>query len=146
MEPLPRLSCERCKKRKIRCDKRNPCSACKNSNTTCDFVERARLPRGRSANTKKSMLEERVARLESLLSQVWATRRARAFSMSSDKLTIYSGSTSGGSIVRWYSFNWHNAVAISNSAYWSDKRVCGAGILGKSYKRGISTASDRPSG
>jgi hypothetical protein len=39
------------------------------SNTTCDFVQRARLPRGRSAKDKKSLLEERVARLESLLSQ-----------------------------------------------------------------------------
>ncbi|KUJ14546.1 uncharacterized protein LY89DRAFT_736577 [Mollisia scopiformis] len=70
MEQVPRLSCERCKRRKIRCDKRNPCSACETSHTTCDFVQRARLPRGRSGKVRKSILEERVARLESLLSQV----------------------------------------------------------------------------
>jgi hypothetical protein len=79
MDQVPRLSCERCKRRKIRCDKRNPCSACDNSNTTCDFVQRARLPRGRNVKTKKSMLEERVARLESLLGEVWETLEREHF-------------------------------------------------------------------
>ena len=39
----------------------------------CDVVQRARLPRGRSARVKKTALEERVARLESLLKQVSGT-------------------------------------------------------------------------
>lgn len=72
MEPVPKLSCGRCKRRKIRCDKRNPCSACENANTVCEFVQRARLPRGRTANSRKAVLEKRLARLENLMTQVSA--------------------------------------------------------------------------
>ena len=71
MEQVPKLTCERCKRRKIRCDKGNPCSSCKDSNTTCHFVQRARLPRGRTAKPKKNILEERISRLESLLNHVY---------------------------------------------------------------------------
>ncbi|KAF2668127.1 hypothetical protein BT63DRAFT_425439 [Microthyrium microscopicum] len=69
MDSIPLLTCERCKRRKIRCDKRNPCSACISLGSTCEIVQRARLPRGRSARAKKTSLDERVARLENLLKQ-----------------------------------------------------------------------------
>jgi hypothetical protein len=36
----------------------------------CEVVQRARLPRGRTGRTKKTALEERVARLENLMKQV----------------------------------------------------------------------------
>ena len=71
MDPPPRLSCQQCKQRKIRCDKGAPCSACKNAGLNCHTVQRARLPRGKSAKARSQskMLETRLARIESLLEQ-----------------------------------------------------------------------------
>jgi hypothetical protein len=69
MLPAPRLSYEQCKRRKTRCDKGSPCSACKNANFDCHTVQRTRLPRGKSGKTRiqSKKLEKRVARIESLL-------------------------------------------------------------------------------
>jgi len=51
--PKAQLTCEMCKRRKIKCDKLRPCTACRNAGTVCVPVERARLPRGRSGGRKK---------------------------------------------------------------------------------------------
>jgi hypothetical protein len=71
MIPTPRLACEQCKRRKIRCNKGSPCSACKNADLQCQTVQRARLPRGKSSKIRahNSQLEDRVARIEALLVQ-----------------------------------------------------------------------------
>jgi hypothetical protein len=71
MIPAPRLACEQCKRRKIRCNKGSPCLACKNADLQCHTVQRARLPRGKSSKSRahNSQLEDRVARIESLLVQ-----------------------------------------------------------------------------
>jgi hypothetical protein len=71
MNTVPRLACEQCKGRKIRCNKGSPCSACKNAGINCHTVQRARLPRGKSSKPHKqnNKLEDRVARIESLLAQ-----------------------------------------------------------------------------
>lgn len=45
---MARLSCERCTKRKVKCDRLIPCTNCRNSGILCIPVERRRLPRGRS--------------------------------------------------------------------------------------------------
>lgn len=67
-----KLSCEECRRRKTKCDKGSPCSACKHAGITCTAVQRARLPRGRSgkAKNKGSALELRVAQLEGLVRQL----------------------------------------------------------------------------
>lgn len=71
MESKPRLSCEQCRKRKIKCDKQAPCSSCRAAGIICEVVQRDRLPRGKSgkARNKDGLLESRVARIESLLAQ-----------------------------------------------------------------------------
>jgi hypothetical protein len=68
--PTPRLACEQCKRRKLRCNKTSPCAACKSAGLECRTVQRARLPRGKSGQTRNQndKLENRVARIESLLS------------------------------------------------------------------------------
>ena len=43
----PRLSCERCQQRKVKCDKLDPCRSCQRDGALCVPVERLRLPRGR---------------------------------------------------------------------------------------------------
>jgi hypothetical protein len=43
----PQLSCELCRKRKVKCDKLNPCTNCTTSRTPCVPIYRTRLPRGR---------------------------------------------------------------------------------------------------
>ena len=48
----PRLSCEQCKHRKVRCDKNTPCSSCQANCLQCVSVQRARLPRGRTGKIK----------------------------------------------------------------------------------------------
>ncbi|KAH7076109.1 hypothetical protein FB567DRAFT_632393 [Paraphoma chrysanthemicola] len=71
MVHTPRLACEQCKRRKIRCDKSSPCLACRNAGLDCHAVERARLPRGKSgkARTQNRMLETRISRIEEMLAQ-----------------------------------------------------------------------------
>ena len=67
---MPQLSCKQCHIRKSKCDKQNPCSACRKAGIQCHVVQRARLPRGRSGRTKDTTaLESRVIRLEALVHQ-----------------------------------------------------------------------------
>jgi hypothetical protein len=67
-----KLSCERCRRRKTKCNKENPCANCKDAGISCTGIERARLPRGPSGKVKNrnSVLATRVARLEHILKQV----------------------------------------------------------------------------
>ncbi|KAL3428808.1 hypothetical protein BDV09DRAFT_190654 [Aspergillus tetrazonus] len=65
------LTCETCKRRKVKCDKLRPCSNCCKAGIQCVAVERARLPRGRSAKKKNKEpspdLSGRVSMLEGLI-------------------------------------------------------------------------------
>ncbi|KAH0350303.1 hypothetical protein KCU83_g5005, partial [Aureobasidium melanogenum] len=63
------LSCTLCRKRKIKCDKQNPCSNCVAAQKECVPVVRARLPRGRNGGRKgiNSELRNRINRLEGLV-------------------------------------------------------------------------------
>ncbi|KAH7409655.1 hypothetical protein BKA64DRAFT_404214 [Cadophora sp. MPI-SDFR-AT-0126] len=70
--PAVRLSCEECKRRKTKCDKLVPCTACKNAGIKCNTVQRARRPRGRTAQHKGGEIDTRVARLEDLVKQLKA--------------------------------------------------------------------------
>lgn len=63
------LSCQLCRKRKIRCDKQNPCGNCVTAQKECVPVVRARLPRGRNGGRKamNAELRSRINRLEGLV-------------------------------------------------------------------------------
>ena len=63
------LSCTNCRKRKVKCSKTKPCSACDRSSLDCVFPNRARLPRGRTGGSKTTNVEllRRVNKLEELL-------------------------------------------------------------------------------
>ena len=65
-DEMPELSCQACSERKVRCDKRNPCSTCQATGVVCVPIQRKRLPRGRHVKENKE-LRERLARLESLI-------------------------------------------------------------------------------
>ncbi|KAI1344645.1 fungal-specific transcription factor domain-containing protein [Xylariaceae sp. FL0016] len=60
------LACQRCKTRKQKCDGKNPCSKCKDSDVDCEYVipQRA-MPLGKNHYIKQ--LERRVAELEIIL-------------------------------------------------------------------------------
>lgn len=68
------LSCTNCRQRKIRCDKSNPCSACKRSGIGCVFPKRIRVRRVKQGNkSSKSRDEEllrRIAKLEALVGKM----------------------------------------------------------------------------
>ncbi|CAK7236057.1 hypothetical protein SCUCBS95973_009476 [Sporothrix curviconia] len=84
VQPLPQLSCELCRSRKIKCDKLQPCTACASAGAPCVPVYRLRLPRGRHVHageqqkrqhapgTPKTVvdndLRRRIRRLEALIS------------------------------------------------------------------------------
>lgn len=59
--PRAQLTCETCKRRKVKCDKLRPCTACRKANVRCVAVERARLPRGRSAKKEKIVEPQETA-------------------------------------------------------------------------------------
>ena len=71
MNVAPRLACQQCKQRKLRCDKGTPCSACRAAGLICQVVQRARLPRGKSGQSRKQKqtLESRLRQLETLVEQ-----------------------------------------------------------------------------
>ncbi|KUJ08351.1 uncharacterized protein LY89DRAFT_725234 [Mollisia scopiformis] len=66
---VAKLSCGNCQRRKRKCDKESPCSACQQAGLICTPITRARLPRGRHVAQRDGDLRQRVARLEKLLSQ-----------------------------------------------------------------------------
>ncbi|OWY48834.1 uncharacterized protein AALT_g8206 [Alternaria alternata] len=88
MNPPPRLACQQCKSRKIKCDKGAPCSACRNSGLSCHAVQRARLPRGKTAKGLASNrdLAARVARIEILLEQ--QSKQTVSQGIASDQVSI----------------------------------------------------------
>jgi len=64
------LNCERCRKRKTKCDRaEGGCTSCQRAGVTCVVVDRPRLPRGRNGGRKKQDVElrTRLARLEDLV-------------------------------------------------------------------------------
>nr|POE76209.1 c6 finger domain transcription factor nscr [Quercus suber] len=78
MDPTPprvQLSCEQCQRRKTKCDKTSPCHACRKAGLNCTSVQRHRLPRGRSGNTKanasiNAALKDRVIKLEAAVQRL----------------------------------------------------------------------------
>jgi hypothetical protein len=68
-DSTPQLSCELCRERKVKCDKRTPCSNCAKSGLQCVPIHRKRLPRGRHAQSRSSEdnIEKRLRKLENML-------------------------------------------------------------------------------
>ncbi|CAD6571186.1 MAG: hypothetical protein ASARMPRED_004233 [Alectoria sarmentosa] len=66
------LSCSHCRQRKIKCDKKYPCSPCSRSNLNCVFPERARHPKKKSASSKATNdeLMRRLGRMEDLIEKM----------------------------------------------------------------------------
>ena len=71
---LKPLSCTNCRQRKIKCDKSNPCSACKRSGTDCVFPKRIRVPRGqqgaRHSKFRENELLQCIRKLEALVEKM----------------------------------------------------------------------------
>lgn len=69
-----RLTCQMCRQRKVKCDKRSPCTNCSRCGIDCEVVERPRLPRGKTqaptlarALEVQPDLQDRVKKLESII-------------------------------------------------------------------------------
>ena len=71
---LKPLSCTSCRQRKLKCDRSNPCFACKRSGIDCVTPKRTRVPRRRQVDTSyKSRDEEllrRIGKLEALVGRM----------------------------------------------------------------------------
>lgn len=71
-------SCVTCRRRKVKCDRRDPCSNCIKNRGECHFPVTGRLPRRRCSTTWKSPTEKqaellnRLRRLESLVTELAA--------------------------------------------------------------------------
>lgn len=71
-------SCVTCRHRKVKCDRRNPCSNCAKNRIECHFPVTGRVPRRRDPTTWKSPTEKqaellnRLRRLESLVTELAA--------------------------------------------------------------------------
>ena len=84
IQSTPQLSCELCRERKVKCDKRDPCSNCVASGVVCLPIHRQRLPRGRHTNRVRWTAE----------SSTTNATAAAASSRSSSTIDIASTSTS----------------------------------------------------
>lgn len=74
-------SCVTCRRRKVRCDRRDPCANCTRQNIDCHFPVTGRLPRRRppptgsasgSAAHRQSELLNRLRRLEAVVTELGA--------------------------------------------------------------------------
>lgn len=103
LAPPAQLTCETCKRRKVKCDKLRPCTSCTKAGIQCVAVERPRLPRGRSAKKKKRAQEDhpnlsgRVSMLEELIQSLLSSRaQARPDSSSPLRLSLAHSPLPGG--------------------------------------------------
>lgn len=64
------LSCQRCRARKIKCDRSEPCSTCARSGETCVYPSRRQSRTRKSRKADLEVLRSRVTQLEELLSDV----------------------------------------------------------------------------
>jgi Fungal Zn(2)-Cys(6) binuclear cluster domain len=62
-------SCVTCRRRKVKCDKRNPCSNCTKANSPCVFPSPGRAPR-RPRKPQDNELLKRLAKLEGLVEEL----------------------------------------------------------------------------
>ncbi|KAF4178298.1 hypothetical protein CNMCM8694_009230 [Aspergillus lentulus] len=73
-----RLTCQACTRRKVKCDKKSPCTNCLKHGISCVAVERPRWPRGRSgkqAISREQDLSNRVAKLEQMIQEFTHSKR-----------------------------------------------------------------------
>jgi hypothetical protein len=65
-------SCNLCRRRKIKCDRSNPCAHCVRVGAVCTTSAPSRAPRGRQRGRHKhnSELLDRVAKLENLVKRI----------------------------------------------------------------------------
>ena len=72
VSPKDRLSCKLCQRRKVACDKGDPCSTCRRAGVKCEVAVRQRLPRGRNGGRKRTdaELKQRIGRLEALVTSL----------------------------------------------------------------------------
>jgi len=71
------LSCEQCQRRKVRCNKSVPCSACIDGGIDCTPVQRQRLPRGRTATKRFPRPADLGSRLQQLETAIAQLQRAQ---------------------------------------------------------------------
>ncbi|RDH36309.1 hypothetical protein BDQ94DRAFT_185424 [Aspergillus welwitschiae] len=115
----PQLSCELCRKRKVKCDKLTPCTNCAASGTVCVPIYRTRLPRGRHATRPRRVssppptsapgetdriiqpsvpvnedLQERIYRLEALIQGMNSHSHTRTPSATSREQSVQLSDTS----------------------------------------------------
>ena len=67
-------SCDRCRERKVKCDRQNPCSNCVRHKITCHVSATKPRPKGRTIGRKRNdaELQSRIAKLEALVEAVAA--------------------------------------------------------------------------
>ena len=66
------LSCQQCRRRKIKCDRGNPCSFCVRIDVQCIPHTPSHAPRGRQGGRPKNNEEllQRIAKLENLVQEI----------------------------------------------------------------------------
>ena len=96
-------SCNFCRRRKVKCDRADPCSHCVRSGTPCAYITTSRAKRGTKGGRRKldSELLNRIVRLENLLKKVNGDH--------CDETSAVQAATDGeGTVCRLHSFtNFH---------------------------------------
>lgn len=86
---LPGFSCSTCRQRKIKCDRRTPCSNCIKTGAHCNFIAPARNKRRRTKPPKEG-LHARLKRYERLLRSYGAQLEPSEYENDTDGLQTIS--------------------------------------------------------
>lgn len=75
-QPKSLLSCMKCRQRKVKCSRVQPCTNCQNSNAECIFPVQRHLPtKTRKARSQKIELIQRLSQFESFLEKYESSGR-----------------------------------------------------------------------
>lgn len=92
---VPQLTCERCRERKTKCDKLEPCTNCASAGTVCVPIRRLRLPRGRHAQNRPDPVDEdvkrRIRRLEALINDAGLGGTSKTGTISGQVMQVSCG-------------------------------------------------------
>lgn len=115
--PMHRYACDACRRRKIRCDKTQPCIGCTTASLSCTFLAPS-LPKGRQGHTANVISDLRSSQIRSIQGSIAerSSIRAAPVSCQSVRNTHLLTRETFNACVEFYFTQFHSSVPILEKA------------------------------